>query len=238
MKDFDTARSPAAWSSEAVLGERVKVLRQRRGWTQDELATHMRALGFSWRQSTAAKTEVADRPVRLNEAVALASLFEVALDELVKPDLHPLVARLHKDLGYLANLERAVETAAESVQSAQESYERSVGLLTMERRRTEVLENLISYTINHDDGPVADDELHPVLAAFVRTNFSPTNEQWKDILEEAGFDRSVLDASAEARLGGAEHAVSEDETPAESGPRLIASAIIAQLPAPEPKGEA
>lgn len=39
--------------------------------------------GFSWRQTTVAKTELAQRPVLAEEAVALAAVFGVSLDELL-----------------------------------------------------------------------------------------------------------------------------------------------------------
>lgn len=60
---------------EAVVGRRVKALREARGWSQQELAMRMADTGFSWRQTTVAKTEGADRPIRVNELVHLAAIF-------------------------------------------------------------------------------------------------------------------------------------------------------------------
>jgi transcriptional regulator with XRE-family HTH domain len=64
-------------TAERKFGERVKELRNRRGWSQEKLADLMSAAGFPWRQTTTAKTEAADRPVRVSEVAALARIFAV-----------------------------------------------------------------------------------------------------------------------------------------------------------------
>lgn len=51
--------------------------------SQEALALAMREAGFPWRQTTAAKTEAGDRPVRVNEASALAQVFDVPLVDLL-----------------------------------------------------------------------------------------------------------------------------------------------------------
>lgn len=73
---------------------RVRELREARGWSQRALASQMHSRGFNWLQSTAAKVEAADRPVRVDEAVALAELLEVDIGHLVLPSQHPSVERL------------------------------------------------------------------------------------------------------------------------------------------------
>lgn len=39
--------------------------------------------GFSWRQTTVAKTEAADRPIRINEAQGLAIVFGITVNDLL-----------------------------------------------------------------------------------------------------------------------------------------------------------
>jgi transcriptional regulator with XRE-family HTH domain len=58
-------------------------LRIARGWTQEEVAQRMGAYGYDWHQTIVGRLETAQRPLRLNEAVALASLFEVPVDSLL-----------------------------------------------------------------------------------------------------------------------------------------------------------
>lgn len=71
---------------EELAGEEVRRLRLARRWSQEEVARRMSAAGHSnWHQTTVGKTELATRPLRLNEAVALAGLFEVPVTQLVAP---------------------------------------------------------------------------------------------------------------------------------------------------------
>jgi uncharacterized protein (DUF3084 family) len=39
--------------------------------------------GHSWRQTTVAKTEAADRPIRVNEAASLAGVFGITINDLL-----------------------------------------------------------------------------------------------------------------------------------------------------------
>ena len=70
-------------TAEAVFGVRLRALRQRMGFTQAELAREMRRAGFNWHQTTVAKTEAAQRPIRVNEADHVAAIFGVSLIELM-----------------------------------------------------------------------------------------------------------------------------------------------------------
>jgi transcriptional regulator with XRE-family HTH domain len=77
MNDRDS-RTP-----EEQVGASVKVLRTQRGLTQADLAEAMQGLGHSWIQTTVAKTEAADRPLRLNEVADLAKILGVRVPHLV-----------------------------------------------------------------------------------------------------------------------------------------------------------
>lgn len=76
--------------AEEVLGRRVKGHRQAREWSQEELASKMIEAGFPWTQSIVTRTETATRPVRVDEAAALAALFGVGVDELIGTGAKPL----------------------------------------------------------------------------------------------------------------------------------------------------
>ena len=71
---------------EELAGEELRRLRLARRWSQEEVARRMSASGHAnWHQTTVGKTELATRPLRLNEAVTLAGLFEVPVTQLVAP---------------------------------------------------------------------------------------------------------------------------------------------------------
>lgn len=67
------------------MGLTLRTLRIKRGYSQDQVAGRMRLAGFSWQQTTVAKTEAGQRPIRVNEAVTLAKMFDVTLSYLLAP---------------------------------------------------------------------------------------------------------------------------------------------------------
>ncbi|MFG2056641.1 helix-turn-helix domain-containing protein [Micromonospora sp. NPDC048930] len=77
------------WGSrgpEAILAEQLRNWRTARGWSQQDVALRMsKNFGYGWHQTTVARIEGQARPVRLNEAVALAMLFDVDLGQVLKP---------------------------------------------------------------------------------------------------------------------------------------------------------
>jgi transcriptional regulator with XRE-family HTH domain len=75
------------WVIEDRLGQRLRQERERRGWSQQEVAERLRALNVNVHPSAVAKMEArgvaTPRTFRLGEAWALAALFEMPLDELL-----------------------------------------------------------------------------------------------------------------------------------------------------------
>lgn len=71
-------------SPEQVAGARIREIRIAHHWTQATLAKRMRTLGYKWLQTTAAKTEAAERPLRLNEAADLARVLGVDVCDLLE----------------------------------------------------------------------------------------------------------------------------------------------------------
>ncbi|RAY13610.1 hypothetical protein DPM19_18195 [Actinomadura craniellae] len=119
----------------------LRGMRTARGLSQEDVAQMMTAAGFSWRQTTVAKTEAGARPVRLNEAVALAYFFGLTVDDMLgntPGSEHVSKAesayRITQSLTAHAEL-RAVEAKRRAERAAQE-HEESVELLRdLERRR-------------------------------------------------------------------------------------------------------
>jgi hypothetical protein len=70
-------RKPSApdVSAEMAAGQALRIARTAAGLTQQQVADRMAGCGYpDWRQTTIAKTEAAQRPLRLNELVALARI--------------------------------------------------------------------------------------------------------------------------------------------------------------------
>jgi transcriptional regulator with XRE-family HTH domain len=63
--------------------KRLKDERDRRGWSQEELAKRLGERGVAVHASTIAKIETNARAVRLDEAAAIADLFGLSLDTLL-----------------------------------------------------------------------------------------------------------------------------------------------------------
>lgn len=79
----EESAGPVRITAEEVMGKQVKRIRELRGWSQQELARRMHEKGYSWRQTTVAKTEAADRPIRVNEVQGLAIVFGVTVNDLL-----------------------------------------------------------------------------------------------------------------------------------------------------------
>lgn len=88
LRPTSPASSPAGASAERLLGERIKRLRISKGWSQAELAARLSSR-LEWAQTTVAKTEAASRPIRVDEAAAIAAVLGVPLRELLgeRPNL-------------------------------------------------------------------------------------------------------------------------------------------------------
>lgn len=61
------------------LGERIKMRRVDRGWTQAELIRAVADRGLSWHQQTLHKVETGSRNLVVHEAVILADSLEVSI---------------------------------------------------------------------------------------------------------------------------------------------------------------
>lgn len=174
----------------------------------------MQAAGYNWLQSTAAKTEVGDRAIRLNEAVALAAMFEVDLGELVRPELHPLIARIQKEAGLLAMVEG---DAAETRRVLQETQR----IVADTQERIAALRNLLDYL----DNPSAE-RWAPVIAPVIR--LFDLSEQL-GIAHDLGIDQ---EAWRRAIADGAADTVGTDASDTD-----VAMLVAGRLPTPPESGD-
>lgn len=116
----------------ADIAKAVRARRVELDWSQEALASRMKALGVGWHQTTVAKVESTSRPraLTIQESVALAFALGVSsLDELLgNPKLsHALRAnyatraeeQFHRNIKQVrAALEHAVSTAAPGVETS------------------------------------------------------------------------------------------------------------------------
>lgn len=72
--------------SDAEIGERLRLARERAGRPQRLLALSMQALGVEWSQNHQTRSEQGQRPLRLREAALLADILGVSLAYLLGED--------------------------------------------------------------------------------------------------------------------------------------------------------
>jgi len=68
---------------EEQAGKALRQLRLARNWSQQEVAARMTAYGYDFHQTTIAKIEAAQRPLRVRELADFAALYGVGVQELV-----------------------------------------------------------------------------------------------------------------------------------------------------------
>lgn len=127
----------------------MRRVRQRLGWSQQEVAERMKPFGYNWRQSTIGKIEAAQRPLRLNELADLALMFEIPLRDLLGYDapsewddldaaereiteLITLHTQLRERLSYAHSLAQGMRNKLAEAQ--QEEAEVAAGLVRVDAR--------------------------------------------------------------------------------------------------------
>jgi transcriptional regulator with XRE-family HTH domain len=129
---------------EQIAGERIREIRIARHMTQSALANAMNALGHSWHQTTVVKTEVAGRPLRLNEVTDLAGVLGVEIGHLLTPPLTGLLA-VSRDLRELLRLEEIAEKSdAEVTELQRELKRKQQDLILLRQQIGEAEERLIA----------------------------------------------------------------------------------------------
>src|SRR5258705_8927715 len=73
----------------AYFRKQVRAERERRGWSQSQVAELLRGKGFRVHTTTIAKIEAGDRAVPIDEASAIADVFGTSLDRLLGRGVGP-----------------------------------------------------------------------------------------------------------------------------------------------------
>ncbi len=108
-------------------GKKLKAEREHLGWTQPELAEHLRNTGIqTMHPTTIAKIEAGSRSVRINEAIAFADAFDVSIDALLgrqEPDDTTLTYAMENASSYATRAERELQTPRATASSIEEILE-------------------------------------------------------------------------------------------------------------------
>lgn len=120
---------------EAAFAKNVKAARERRGWSQTELAKRLTARSLTFHQQQIQRIETGTRPVRLNEAILLAEVLGELFEDMTNAPDHRAVRRnlihamgrishLADDLAeYIAEHISDVDTNSEQLRWAWDEYE-------------------------------------------------------------------------------------------------------------------
>lgn len=115
-------------NAEERVALRLRDLRTRKGLTQAVLAERVAEQGLNWHQTTVAKTERADRPLRLNEVEALArALGHPLLDLIGDRPLTPMSDYARVAADNLAKTELLHEEVAAVVRDTARAYGKAKG---------------------------------------------------------------------------------------------------------------
>jgi transcriptional regulator with XRE-family HTH domain len=169
----------------------------------------MNRAGFSWRQSTVAKTEAAARPVRVDEAAALAGILGVTVDDLVRPELHPLTARIQLARGALAEADRELLQRERERQTAEWRRDEA-------RERLEALQELARAAF---DEPSRDGW----VVAMMRLMEVFDRPEHQAILQDVGISAEALNAAV---------VEATNSEPSGTEERVITVQVAERLPMP------
>ena len=113
---------------EVQAGRALRRLRLSRSWSQEEVARRMSAYGYDFHQTTIAKIEAAQRPLRVRELADFAALYGVEVQALVYPPNDSLL-EIAQELGevqaMLAKARTEAERAHDRMQMATAAYQAS-----------------------------------------------------------------------------------------------------------------
>ncbi|MFF3346109.1 hypothetical protein [Streptomyces sp. NPDC002779] len=139
---------PLAGRVPKALAARLRAARNSVGLSQGAVADAMTDRGFSWRQTTVAKSEAADRPVLFAEVVALAQIYKRPIEYFLHPGtgLDSLIDDVsHRHELQAAEIRKALAVLNE-LRAEQEQYTRIL-LLGMP---------IVRYRESADSGPLRD----------------------------------------------------------------------------------
>jgi transcriptional regulator with XRE-family HTH domain len=135
---------------EVQAGRALRRLRLSRDWSQDEAARRMQAYGYDFHQTTIAKIEAAQRPLRVRELADFAALYGVEIHDLIYPPSGSLEdsAREITELELQrASVERRVMSHTNLVWERKAALDAAVVALEASKRDLAILEERITFLL-------------------------------------------------------------------------------------------
>jgi transcriptional regulator with XRE-family HTH domain len=118
---------------ERQAGTKIKNRRMELGMSQEAVADGMRRLGHSWHQTTVAKTEIAGRPLRLNELTDLARILGVRPSHLAATETDMWLEMIQNNVvaysGAAARLKADIDELTRMLAEKRQAYEEARRLL-------------------------------------------------------------------------------------------------------------
>lgn len=177
-----------------VLGSRLRAARTAVGLSQGAAAGAMRDRGFSWRQTTVAKSEAADRPVLFAEVVALSQIYRRPIDYFLYPgtDLDNVLDEAREGVN---GTTYALESVGEQIRALQSDY--------AEYQCTYALASAVVRYRNGSDGGALLDDLQDLLSQWGRSLLEVESVYMALELGEReliAIDRTAMEDVARAEL--------------------------------------
>lgn len=137
MKDQTqpTAKDGGEVDPEKMLGKLLRSVRESRGRSQQDVARAMSARGFSWLQTTVAKTEAGQRPFRVNEFISLCAVLGMDASEVISSAQSGVDARSLERSAKIRARRMDVLRAESALQAAREEVARAKDTLQRMQRR-------------------------------------------------------------------------------------------------------
>lgn len=163
-----------------VLASRLRAARKAVGASQAAVAKAMADRGFSWRQTTVAKSEAADRPVLFAEVAALSQIYKKKIEYFLYPgtELDGLLDEAYSDMSSIRAALAEAERGAAALKSDLDLYECITALASDIRR----------YQSSSDSGPL----LNGVWSALRRWGYRCLTMY--EVYESVEIDREQLEA--------------------------------------------
>jgi transcriptional regulator with XRE-family HTH domain len=119
-----------------VLASRLRTARRAIGLSQGAVAAAMNDRGFSWRQTTVAKTEAADRPVLFAEVAALAQIYKREIEYFLYAgtELDGLVDEATRELDGIRHALSETAKMLAALKNDRNLYECTIGVATSIQR--------------------------------------------------------------------------------------------------------
>lgn len=120
---------------ESVMCDKFRVLREERGWSQQELSEKLSHWGIDMHQTTVAKMEKGKRPLRVAEMFALSHVFGLPPGAVFFMPVGPMNYSMEYMTKRLKSIEDLIEQTRESSVSILERYMHVYADATADRER-------------------------------------------------------------------------------------------------------